>query len=88
MNSHRNIQVVKQRPVLDAQEHVASGDGDAEPMSQGSTKEHIQTKVFFYIGKSKLRRWSFFLLNEIMQITIVRFVQGVPINMGIKRRLE
>ena len=60
MNSHRNIQVVKQRPVLDAQEHVASGDGDAEPMSQGSTKEHIQTKVFFYIGKFKLRKWSFF----------------------------
>ena len=47
MNSHRNIQVVKKRPVLDAQEHVASGEGDTEPMSQGSTKEHIQTKVFF-----------------------------------------
>ncbi|XP_023324968.1 uncharacterized protein LOC111698771 [Eurytemora carolleeae] len=41
-NLHRKV--VKQRPVLDAQEHVASGDGDAEPMSQGSTKEHIQTK--------------------------------------------
>ncbi len=53
MNSYRNIQVVKERPVLDAQEHVASGEGDAEPMSQGSTIEHIQTKVFFYKGKFK-----------------------------------
>ena len=59
MNSHRNIQVVKERPVLDAQEHVASGEGDIEPMSQGFTKEHIQTKVFFLQRQIQIMKVEF-----------------------------